>query len=205
MAIDFKALHEARLQRNPPQLRTCQLSPLLEIHYYEHPGLEIGSVLWEGGKALGEFLLQRDEIIAGKRVVELGSGLGIAGLVAARTASVVHLTDKPELIPLLQRNIDVNHCFNASVFPYLWGTDPSAQLQPPYDVLLGADLLYIEASYEALKASFKALTGPNSLLVLTWKHRGLGEARFISSLQADYTEVETASLGLVSLSVLQVS
>jgi len=205
MAIDFKALHEGRLQRNPPQLRTCQLSSGPALQYYDHPGLEIGSVLWEGGKALGEFLLQRGEVVAGKRVVELGSGLGLAGLVAARTAAVVHLTDKPELIPLLQRNIDANHCHNASALPYLWGSDPSVRLQPPYDVLLGADLLYIEGSYEALKASFRCLTAPSSLLVLTWKHRGLGEARFISSLQADFTEVESGCLSSVSFSVLRVS
>lgn len=205
MAIDFKALHEGRLQRNPPQLRTCQLSSGPAIQYYDHPGLEIGSVLWEGGKALGDFLLQRGEVVTGKRVVELGSGLGLAGIVAARTADVVHLTDKPELISLLQRNIDANRCHNAFALPYLWGSDPSAQLQPPYDVLLGADLLYIEGSYEALKASFLYLTGPNSLIVLTWKDRGLGEARFLSSLQTNFTLVETGSKGPVSFSVLRVS
>jgi predicted nicotinamide N-methyase len=42
---------------------------------------------WGSGQALARHLLDRPEIVRGKRVVDLGSGSGIAGLAAARAGA----------------------------------------------------------------------------------------------------------------------
>ena len=202
MEIDFKALHEARLARNPPQLRSITLSSGLKVQYYTHPGLEIGSVLWEGGLILSEYLLQNPHLTFQKRIIELGSGLGISGIVASQSAATVHLTDKPDLIPLLTRNIALNSCQNASASAYIWGQTPAFPLTPPYDLVLGADLLYQEENYDALVAALEAITEPNSLVLMTWKDRGLGENRFMAKLR--YTVVDRRNRESVSIVLMRV-
>lgn len=48
--------------------------------------------------------------MAGKRVLDLGTGTGIAGLAAAQCgAREVTLTDHPALGPLVQANVEHNH------------------------------------------------------------------------------------------------
>src|SRR5436309_10987443 len=60
------------------------------------------SVLWRSGVALGRELASAPERVAGRRVVELGCGLGVPSLVAARAGAWVLATDEePEALDLL--------------------------------------------------------------------------------------------------------
>lgn len=48
-------------------------------------------------------------MVSGQRIIELGSGTGVVGLVAAALgAQQVTLTDKQQILPLLKRNIQVS-------------------------------------------------------------------------------------------------
>lgn len=76
------------------------------------------------GKALVAFLGQYRQLIQGKRVVDLGTGTGVAGLAAAQCgARDVVLTDYSELESLVRSNIERNSGLSASsvsFVPFNW-------------------------------------------------------------------------------------
>ena len=47
-----------------------------------------GQHVWEGGEVLARWIINNKEMFEGKRVLELGAGTGISGLVASHFANV---------------------------------------------------------------------------------------------------------------------
>ena len=73
-----------------------------------------GNQVWPSGSLLAELLLERPELVRGKRVVELGAGCGVAGLAAALAgASEVLCTDgDEEAVENLLHNVRENGFMN---------------------------------------------------------------------------------------------
>lgn len=71
--------------------------------------LAVGAVLWDGAIILAGFLgLLPRHIFPGIRVIELGSGVGLAGLLAAAYGAQVTVTDIEKVLPLLIENCEAN-------------------------------------------------------------------------------------------------
>jgi predicted nicotinamide N-methyase len=82
----------------------------LRIRIFPHHN-DVALRLWEAGATLAEYLLYDPCLVKGKRVVELGAGVGLTGLVAAGCcgASSVHLTDYTDAsLDNLRHNISIN-------------------------------------------------------------------------------------------------
>jgi predicted nicotinamide N-methyase len=75
-------------------------------------GATTGSALWAASTALTSWLdakAERRKIYQGKRVIELGAGLGLVGMYMAKTgARQTLLTDVEEQQPLIRLNLDAN-------------------------------------------------------------------------------------------------
>lgn len=73
-----------------------------------------GGLLWDAGVMLAEHVISDADTWQVKdrptKIVELGAGIGFAGLAVAKALSntEVNITDLPELMPLIQRNISRN-------------------------------------------------------------------------------------------------
>ncbi|CAM9658550.1 unnamed protein product [Choristocarpus tenellus] len=77
---------------------------------------DVGTVVWDAETILAHFLDQASGLrLRGKRVLELGAGTGLAGIVAARLGAEVTLTEQAKLLPALAANANSN-------LPR-WGTD----------------------------------------------------------------------------------
>lgn len=109
----------------------------------------IAHQLWPAATFLCKYLeAHRDEVFPNGRcrVLELGAGIGLCGLLAALHGHSVVLTDLPEALPGLQENIERNNLQGrASAVQLAWGTDD--HLQPEIDVehtdvVLVADCVY---------------------------------------------------------------
>jgi predicted nicotinamide N-methyase len=106
------------------------------------------SVLWRSGVALARELDATG--LEGLRVVELGCGLGLPSIAAARAGAAVLATDAcPEALALLTRNAEANGVSVATAATD-W-TEPEALLdRAPFDLALAADVLYERAGVAPL-------------------------------------------------------
>jgi hypothetical protein len=106
-----------------------------------------GMELWGGGRYLANFLTIRPGVVKGCRVLELGAGVGLPGLVASRCgAAEVLLTDgDARAVKLLEKNVAANpsECpVEAAVLAY--GAAPPPPSDPKLaTVILAADALYV--------------------------------------------------------------
>ncbi|KAJ0394093.1 hypothetical protein P43SY_001055 [Pythium insidiosum] len=153
-----------------------------------------GASVYDAAIALSLYLDSHRDVLHGKRVIELGCGPGLVGIVAAHLgAASVLVTDGDEAsVALTSANISLNgldagaHC---RAERYLWG-DTSAMVtqDAPFDVILGADIVacpYADA-FEALLSALLQLSNTSTLLVLAYKRRHGSEEAFFESLEQHF-------------------
>ncbi|CAJ1930707.1 unnamed protein product [Cylindrotheca closterium] len=98
-----------------------------------------GGFVWDAAYILAEHVSRVTDWQAGSpNVIELGAGTGITSLIVARQVpqAQVHLTDLPQLLPLMEKNSSTTKNATAGVLE--WGRNVSGQ---EYDVILGADVI----------------------------------------------------------------
>jgi predicted nicotinamide N-methyase len=97
--------------------------------------------------------------LAGRTVLELGCGLGLPALAAAARGAEVLATDwAEEAIELLQRNAERNGVFLRAA-RVRWSEPEPFLRAAPWDLVLGADLLYEARNAEQLAALLPELGG----------------------------------------------
>jgi predicted nicotinamide N-methyase len=79
-----------------------------------------------------------------KRVVEIGSGCGVTGIVASKLGADIIMTDLADEMDLLERNVAENltdeEKTRTKAVELFWGEDAS-HVNPPFDIVLGADVV----------------------------------------------------------------
>jgi predicted nicotinamide N-methyase len=112
------------------------------------PLMPYWSVLWRSGMALGRELAAAR--LAGLSVVELGCGLGVPSLVAARAGATVLATDgSPEALELIERNARENGV-SVDTARVDWDAADELAARAPFDMVLAADVLYDQAGVAPL-------------------------------------------------------
>jgi predicted nicotinamide N-methyase len=112
---------------------------------------------------------------ASSTVLELGSGTGLCGIVAAKLgARELVLTDLPELLPLLRRNATMNDVGDITSAMALDWRDESlpAGLPEKIDVILGSDITVFIQQNEALAVAMEKLSSRDTRIILAAQDRG---------------------------------
>ena len=106
------------------------------------------AILWRSGVALAREL--EGVSLRGLRVVELGCGLAVPSIAAARAGAVVLATDvSAEALAIVGRNAEEND-LSIETAVVDW-TEPGELVgRAPFDVVLGSDILYERATVAQL-------------------------------------------------------
>lgn len=195
-------IREDTITFSHPSLRTA--APVMLEHEPDDSALpSVGGAdgtnlrLWPSSLVLSKYLCEHPELVVNKRVVELGAGSGAVGLVcAALGAESVTLTDVPDALRLIRRNVDRNEPPSGTtvrVAACEWGnqahidallsdseTLPTAGGGRGYDVVLCCEVVYQNGAevLEALARTQHALarTDAAARVLLAYEFRsGLTE------------------------------
>lgn len=144
--------------------------------------LPYGVVLWPSALALAHELLARADALRGARILELGAGTGLPGIVAATLGGRVVQTDRNELVlSVCKRNGARN---GAPPIEYRlvdwaeWDDDER------YDWIIGADILYGAAMHAELRGIFERNLAPGGRILLTDPFRA-ASLPLLEALDAD--------------------
>jgi predicted nicotinamide N-methyase len=141
-------------------------------------GLPFWGKIWEASILLAAFLLAQP-VGAGRRILEIGAGMGVSGLFAASCGHQITLSDyREEILRFIRANALLNNLDQVSVLKVDW-TQPA----PPerYDWIVGSEVVYHRQTYEHLVEFLNTALKPQGTIFLA-KSTGLPASGFFSSL-----------------------
>ncbi|KAL9171295.1 hypothetical protein ABFS82_04G199600 [Erythranthe guttata] len=163
-----------------------------QLHFAQDPNSKhLGTTVWDASMVFAKFLEKNcrrgrfsPSKLKGKRVIELGAGCGVAGFGMALLGCDVVTTDQTEVLPLLMRNVDRNTSRILQIAPgsdsfgsmkvaeLNWGNaDHIRAVEPPFDYIIGTDVVYAEHLLEPLLQTILALSGPRTTIALGYELR----------------------------------
>jgi predicted nicotinamide N-methyase len=146
-------------------LRPRDSEALLDESAFEHEEfLPYWAELWPSGVALGRRIGAR--ALRGARTLELGCGLALPSMAAALAGGRVLATDwSPDATRLAEENARRN-AIELAVLTCAWERPEPMLERGPWDLILGADLLYEQRNADALLGLLPRLAGPMTEIVI---------------------------------------
>lgn len=110
---------------------------------------------WAGGQALARYILDHPEVAAGRRVLDLGAGSGLAGIAAAMTGAVAVTANDidPYALAAITLNARANRASVAGVDDDLLDGDGGDA-----DLVLAGDVFYSKAMAERMMPFLERIT-----------------------------------------------
>ncbi|XP_075997337.1 EEF1A lysine methyltransferase 3-like [Genypterus blacodes] len=149
------------------ELKICQLFGA---------NLGVAAPVWEAALHLCGYLEEQQVCLRGKRVIELGAGTGLVGILAARVGAFVTLTDLPLALPQLESNVSDNSpscgwpAAPPIVLPLSWGVD-HLRFPSDWDLVLCTDIVYLPETYPLLLETLTHLCKNGAVVYLSSKMR----------------------------------
>ncbi len=126
-------------------------------------GFPLWTKIWDAAIVLAEHLASlppRPEA----RLLEIGAGLGVSGIVAAGFGHQLTLTERdPNALDFLRTNARLNGCPDLEIFALDWN---HPRLAERFDLIVGSEVVYREEDCEPLLRLFRSLLKPGGGVLL---------------------------------------
>ena len=131
----------------------------------ERDRLPYGVMLWPASIALAHDVIARADQLRDKRVLELGAGTGMPGIVAASLgAQVLQIDHSEAALHVCTMNTDRNRVTSIEARVAQWETFHSDQ---QFDFILGSDVLYVTTMHDRLRAICDEYLAPDGVVLFS--------------------------------------
>jgi methyltransferase-like protein 23 len=146
----------------------------------DQPRIPYGIVLWPAAIALAHEIATR--ALCGARVLELGAGTGLPGIVAASLGARVVQTDSQEVaLHVCKLNAERN---GVTTIEHRAADFTAWEDSATYDLILGADILYAVSLHPHLRRIFERNLAPGGRLLLADPFRK-GSLPLLEAMEAE--------------------
>ncbi|XP_072117406.1 protein N-lysine methyltransferase METTL21A [Mobula birostris] len=153
--------------------------------------LGVAAVVWDAAIVLCTYLEMGVIQLRDRTVIELGAGTGLVGIVAALLGANVTITDREVALQFLESNVRDNIPHDLQNMAWIrelaWGVN-LCQFEPAsYDVILGADVVYLEETFPALLETLQYLSSERTTILLSCRIRYKRDHNFLTMLGKHFT------------------
>ncbi|KAG2183440.1 hypothetical protein INT43_006446, partial [Umbelopsis isabellina] len=160
-----------------------------------------GGKTWEAADVSCNYLIWKHEqdnhsAFKNKRILELGSGTGLVGLVLGAIcnpsgAKEIVITDQLPMLALMENNITANG-LNGIVSAKIldWGTSLPTWMNEKPDIIIASDCVYLEVAFQPLIDTLFMLSNEKTEIYLCYKRRRKADKRFFVLARKKFTFTE---------------
>lgn len=177
-----------RLTIGENKIRLLKIADLEEFLEGKDPLADVSEFpfwirLWDAAMILS-YVLGSQPSPGGKRLLELGAGLGAPGLAAAAAGFDVTISDYEDIIMDFQKVSAAASKLENIQFSHLdWLNPPDLE---PFDVLAGAEILFRDEFFEPLLNIFKNYLKPDGMIYLAHDAKRQSLPKFLKLAQHDF-------------------
>ncbi|XP_060921450.1 methyltransferase-like protein 23 [Labrus mixtus] len=138
---------------------------------------QYGMYVWPCAVVLAQYLWTKREELKDKTVLELGAGVSLPGVLAAKCGAKVILSDNaqtPLCLENCRQSCEANSLQDVEVLGLTWGeVSPDLVLLPKLDVILGSDVFYEPQDFEdvLVTVAFLLRRNPSAQFWTTYQER----------------------------------
>ncbi|XP_003217233.1 histone-arginine methyltransferase METTL23 [Anolis carolinensis] len=142
-----------------------QLQPELVVLIPEVLDPQYGMYVWPCAVVLAQYIWFHRRLVCGKNVLELGAGVSLPGIVAAKCGAKMTLSDNaefPQCLDNCRRSCQMNNLASVSVTGITWGhISPSLLALSLVDIIVASDVFFEPEDFEDILSTVHYLMRKN--------------------------------------------
>ena len=124
--------------------------------------------IWEPSVILADYLASMP-VNPKKRFLEIGSGLGLVGIVASSFGHKVTMTEyNHDALNFAKANAHINNCSNLEIMELDWNRP---ELEGTFDRIIGSEVIYMEKSFYPILRLFRTYLKEDGEILLAERPR----------------------------------
>jgi len=140
------------------------------------------SKIWEASLVLADFLAGMSPQ-PGRRLLEIGAGVGLVGVVAAAFGHRMTITEiNPHALDFIRANCLINEISQIEIVRLDWN---SPDLKDRFDYIVGSEVVYHERDFDPLQNLFRRIMKPEGKILLCSEARKI-TMEFYRRLQSSF-------------------